>query len=244
MKGGDAPRPRQLPLGLRHAPAMSRADFLTGEANREPVALIDRWPDWPWPAVVLTGPAGSGKSHLVEVWRATTGGAVATATTLTARSVEELVTSGAVAVEDVHAGPLDEAALFHLINLARERRVPMLITSRVPPASLPIALPDLASRLRASHLTKLGAPDEDLLRRVLVKLFADRQLTVEPAVLDYLLPRMERSLAAASAIVDILDQAALAEGRAISRPLVAAALGEGTAREGDPGEARDDPEKC
>jgi predicted PurR-regulated permease PerM len=218
------PARRQLALSLPHGAAMTRADFLTGAANREAVELIDRWPDWPSPVVLLAGPVGSGKSHLVEIWRARSGAAVTTAAVLTDDAVVDMVAAGAVAVEDLHAGPFDEAALFHLLNLARERGVPVLLTSRAWPAALPLALADLASRLRAAHPVELGEPDDELLRRVIVKLFADRQLVVDRAVVDYIVVRMERSLEAANLIVAALDRTALAEGRAITRPLAAEAL--------------------
>ncbi len=128
------------------------------------------------------------------------------------------------AVEDLHAGPIAEAALFHLLNLAGERGAPVLLTSRVWPAALPLTLADLASRLRAARPVELGEPDDELLRRVIVKLFADRQLAVDGAVVDYIVVRMERSLEAANLIVAELDREALAESRAITRPLAAAAL--------------------
>jgi chromosomal replication initiation ATPase DnaA len=205
---------------------MTRADFLVGDANREALVLIDRWPDWPSPMVYLNGPPGSGKSHLVAVWREAAGASMTTAATLNERDLPALVAAGSVAVEDLQE-PFDAAALFHLINLARERGTPLLLTSRLPPGELPVALPDLASRLRAANLVTLGPPDEGLLRRVLVKLFADRQLTVDPTVIEYIVVRIERSLGAASAVVEALDRAALAEGRAITRPLAAEAIGLG-----------------
>jgi DnaA regulatory inactivator Hda len=223
-KAPPVPASRQLPLGLGHAAAMTRADFLVGDANREAIALIDAWPAWPAPVVVLVGPEGSGKSHLAAVWRSASAATATEAAAVRSTDVETLVAAGAVAVEDLHAGPLDEPALFHLINRAREHGVALLFTSRLAPASLGVALPDLASRLRSAHGVRLGAPDDELLRRVLVKLFADRQLALDPQVIDYLAVRMERSLAAAAAVVDVLDRTALAEGRPITRPFAAAAL--------------------
>jgi chromosomal replication initiation ATPase DnaA len=208
---------RQLPLSLPHRAAMTRADFLVGDSNRAAIALIDRWPDWPERAVLLTGPVGSGKTHLVEMWRHASGAALGSAAAL--GDIEALVGAGAVAVEDLHLGPLDEAGLFHLINRAAERRVPLLLTSRVPAPALRIRLPDLASRLRAAWPVELGAPDDALLRLVLVKLFADRQLAVDPGIIDTIAMRMERSLEAAGSIVAELDRETLAERRALTRQL-------------------------
>jgi chromosomal replication initiation ATPase DnaA len=209
---------------LPHRASFDRADFLTGSANAEAITLVDRWPDWPARTVLLAGPVGSGKSHLVEIWRAASGAEMIAAPTLTVPCVEALLGSGAVAVEDLHAGPIDEAALFHLLNVAAEKNAAVLITSRMWPSALPLKLDDLVSRLRAAHRVELAEPDDDLLRRVLAKLLADRQLAVERTVVDFVVTRMERSLGAANMIVDRLDQEALAAGRAITIPFVAETL--------------------
>lgn len=218
------PAARQLPLSLPHRAAMTRADFLVGAANAQAIDMVDRWPEWPAPVVLVAGPVGSGKSHIVEIWREISGGEIVAAAELSDASVVPLVASGAVAIEDLHIGPIDEPALFHLLNLATERKAPVLLTSRVWATTLPIRLADLASRLRAARPVELSEPDDDLLRRVLVKLFADRQLAVDPSVVDYIVVRMERSLQAANALVDALDHDALAAGVPIGRRLAAAAL--------------------
>ena len=218
------PAARQLPLTLPHRAAMTRADFLVGEANRQAIELVDRWPEWPAPVVLLAGPVGSGKSHLVEIWREASHAAVVEAWRLTDGDVVEVVGAGAVAIEDLHRGPLDEPALFHLLNLAGERQTPVLLTSRAWAAGLPVRLADLASRLRAASPVELGEPDDDLLRRLMVKLFSDRQLAVDSTVVDYIVVRMERSLQGAAAMVEDLDREALARGAPITRRLAAGAI--------------------
>jgi chromosomal replication initiation ATPase DnaA len=214
----------QLPLSLPHRPQMTRADFLVGAANAAALALIDAWPAWPASTVVLAGPPGSGKSHLVEIWRARSAGSVAAAGDLAAVSPEDLVGAPAVALEDIHIRTYPETALFHLLNLARERGTSLLLTTRVPVADLNIGLPDLASRLKTAQPVELGAPDDALLRAVLVKLFADRQLAVETDLIEYILRRTERSLEAVNALVERIDREALAAGGPVSRRLVATAL--------------------
>ncbi len=214
----------QLALTLPHCAAMTREDFLVGAANAEAVAVIDAWPQWPSRVVLLAGPVGSGKTHLVEIWREASGGTIVDAQKLRQADVDRLAQEQAVAVEDLHAGGLDEAALFHLLNRTGERNVPVLLTSRMWASAMPLAIPDLASRLRAARPVELGEPDDDLLRRVMVKLFADRQLSVDQAVIDYIAVRMERSLQGANAIVDELDRAALAARSPISRKLAAEAI--------------------
>lgn len=213
----------QLPLPLDLPPALGRDDFIVGAANYSALALIEAWPDWPAPVVALSGPAGSGKSHLVAIWQGLAGGRSIAASALTEVLVDDLASAGAVAVEDIDRGSHDDAVLFHLLNRARERGSAVLLTARTPIAGTG-ELPDLVSRLRASHPVTLAAPDEALLAQVLVKLFADRQLAVGRPLIDYLLPRIERSFSAAATLVGELDRAALATGRPVTRQLAARIL--------------------
>lgn len=217
---------QQLPLTLPHRPQMTSADFLVGSANAEAFALVDVWPAWPAPTAVLTGPAGSGKTHLVEIWRSRSNASVVQASELDDTIVDRLIDRGAVAVEGIHAMPRQEAALFHLLNLAGERNASVLLTSRIAAPMLNVALPDLASRLKAAPAAELGAPDDVLLNAVLAKLFSDRQLTVDPVVIEYILRRMERSLEAANMLVEFLDREALAGGGPVTRRLVSRGLAE------------------
>lgn len=214
---------RQLVFELAHREALGLEDFLVSESNAEAVALIDRWPDWPAGAAVIAGPAGSGKSHLANVWRAKTGAIVIDAAGVTKPKVPSLADAKRLVVENVRAG-IDEQALFHLLNLVKEEKLSILITADKAPGDLAIALPDLNSRLKALPLAVIRPPDDALLRAVLVKLFADRQLSVEPAVIDYIVVRMERSLGAARAVVAESDKLALQLKRSVTRPVAAAAL--------------------
>lgn len=218
-----AETPRQLPLVLPHEAALGRDDYLVGKSNRAAFELLGSWPDWPAPVVILAGPVGSGKTHLVEAFHAETGATVIQAADLTSEAVADLVTKEAVVVEDAHRG-VDETALFHLLNAARQAGVAVLITSRTWPTAWRITLPDLMSRLRAAAPIEIEEPDDDLLRRVLVKLFADRQIAIDLGVVDYLVVRMERSLGVALKVVDAIDRESLAGRAKITKPLAGRVL--------------------
>src|SRR5262249_55030838 len=193
----DRPPPRQLSLPLGHQASFDRADFLCGPGNEAALALIDRWTDWPVRAIALIGPEGSGKSHLAAIWAKAAGARVITSRAIDASSVPHVLSGGALAIEDADRGEFDEAALFHLLNLAREQLAYVLITARKTPASWPTRLPDLVSRLRALPVVTLDPPDDALLAAVLVKLFADRQLAVDERLIEFLVRHIERSFAAA-----------------------------------------------
>jgi chromosomal replication initiation ATPase DnaA len=216
----------QFPLDLGHRPALSEADFLVAPCNAEAHAWITRWPHWPGPVMAVFGPAGSGKTHLAHLFAARAGGLIVEAAGLTVADPPRLLEAApAVAVEDADRG-VDEVALFHLVNLAKESGAHLLLTGREAPARWGVALPDLRSRLNAAAAVGIGAPDDAVLAALLVKLFADRQLKVGEEVVAWLLGRMERSFAAAAAAVEALDRAALAGRRAVTVPLARMVLGE------------------
>jgi len=218
--------PRQLVLDLAHRPALGAEDFLVSSSNAAAVAVIDGWPHWPHWAVVVTGPVGAGKSHLVNVWRTRSGAPSVQASELGETAVARLAQTRALAVESLEAGVGNERVLFHLLNMARELELSILLTSRLAPADLDIGLPDLRSRLRALPLVAIEPPDDPLLQALLVKLFADRQLAVEPIVIAHLARHMERSTEAALRLVNEIDRRSLAAQRKVTRATAAAALAE------------------
>jgi chromosomal replication initiation ATPase DnaA len=214
----------QLAIDLPHRPALGRADFLVSECNAAALHWIERWPQWPQRALVLHGPAGSGKSHLAELWRERSGGVLIAGEGLSKFDPNELAGHRAVALDDVQRAP--ERALLHLYNCVVEAGGSLLVVAREAPASWPIALPDLASRLRAAPSVAIAPPDDRLLAAVLVKLFADRQVRVAPGVIGFLVRRMERSFAAAGALAEGLDRRALGAGRPIGIALARRVLAE------------------
>ena len=195
---------------------------MPGPSNEVALRLIESWPAWPSRVLLLAGPSGSGKTHLVHIWASTADAAIMAADTLADLVHPTIVPGGAIAIEDVAPEAAPEPALFHLINSVREVGGSLLLTSRTPAEEWQVSLPDLRSRLRLAAPAALGAPDDELLRKVLVKLFADRQLVVDKPLIDYLISRMERSLNAAVNLVETLDREALASGRGVTRPLAAA----------------------
>jgi chromosomal replication initiation ATPase DnaA len=215
---------RQLPLDLRHEPSFASEDFVSAPANAEALRAIGAWPGWPGRMLLLIGPAGSGKSHLGAIWARRARAAIVEAAALADAEPAELARSGAILIENADRHGASENNLFHLINLARESDTGMLLTARRPLDEWELKKADLHSRLRLAPVVELGEPDDELTRAVLVKLFSDRQLAVEPAVIAYIALRVERSLGAARAIVEALDREALARGKAVTRAVAAQVL--------------------
>ncbi len=205
----------QVPLNLPHRTALGREDFLVAPNNAEAVALIDRWPDWSFPLLVITGEEGSGKTHLAEVWRERSGAVLLEPGSLGGEGPGAPVNI----IIDGLDGAFDQRWLFALINRMSGTGSSLLITARRPPAYWDISLPDLATRLGRALLARLGPPDDALLTALIVKLFADRGIKVSVDVVDYLVSRLPRSCAAAAKAVAVLDHESLVRKSPISVPL-------------------------
>jgi chromosomal replication initiation ATPase DnaA len=215
----------QLPLALALEPRFGEEDFLISRCNADAHARIESWPDWPGRMLMLTGPAASGKSHLAAIWASRAQAVTVSAAALTKAAVPGLIDAGAVAVEDIDGGETDEAALFHLLNLAVEKGASMLLSASDAMGERPLTTPDLLSRLRRIPVVSIAAPDDALINALLVKMFVDRQLVVDTTLVAFLSARLERSFSAVRTTVEKLDRETLARGRRLTRPMAAKILG-------------------
>ena len=216
--------PQQLLLDLPLRAALGRDDFLVAPSNAAAVKLVDDWPDWPSYAACLVGPEGAGKSHLSTVWQVHATAKLCALPDLKVGAVPELLATGALCLKHDEMRGFDETALFHTLNFARQHDAKILLTSRCEPSAWKVQLPDLASRLKAVPVVHIAPPDDALLRGVLVKLFTDRQIIIDEALLSYMLARMPRSLAAARRLVSEIDRQAMIQKAEISRTFVGRVL--------------------
>lgn len=218
-KPGPSASRRQLTLDLELPPHFGRDDFLAAPPNAAALQMIEAWPQWPDQLLLLLGPPGAGKSHLAAIWAVRANADIISVKSLAAADLFALAARPALAIEDAEEIGAAEAPLFHLINLARERKTSLLLTARQRPELWGLATADLLSRLRLAPAVELGTPDDALLNAGLVKLFCDRQLTVDAAVVDYIALHIDRSLDMARRIVALLDREALARGRKVTRAM-------------------------
>ncbi len=214
----------QLPLNFPCRPSLGREDFMVADCNAEAVGIIDNWPRWPYFATCLVGDAGCGKTHLANVWAQKI--AVATnhpyripfvkASQLNRDLANQLYETSAQAVIEDLPDLQNQEALFHLYNTYRDMGGNLLFTSTIAPARLNFSLADLRSRLNIVPIYEIKAPDDNLLMALLLKLFADRQITPSPELLNYLLNNMQRSFSYARKLVEEIDNISLARKRAVS----------------------------
>lgn len=209
---------RQLLFDLGVRTARGRSDFLVTQCNADAVDILDQWPNWPGVAACLVGPARSGKTHLVEVWREQSGAPVIEGSSLSEDVVVDLLNERAVAIDNAE-GVTDEAALFHLFNAMKNGDGHLLLTAKTAPARWPLTLPDLQSRLSTAIIGELRPPDEALLRGLFTKLFQDYQTDVTEGVISFIISRIERSFEEVTDIAATLNREAIRRGSAITIPL-------------------------
>lgn len=217
----------QLPLPLAMLPRYGREDFLVGKSNEAAFAYLERWPRWLAPAALLIGPEGAGKTHLAAIFAEHASARVLLADRVTMADVPALAAERALVLEDADRFLPEEAALFHLLNLARETGVFVVVTARRAPEDWGVRTPDLLSRLRREPRLELHEPDDALLGALFLKHFSDRQITLDAAVARYALARIERSYAGVQNLVAALDRESLIRKKPVTRMLVAQLLGEG-----------------
>jgi chromosomal replication initiation ATPase DnaA len=214
-------RIRQFALPFAHQPNFAASDFLTAPSNEAALAWLERTPNWPGLRLAISGEAGCGKTHLLHLWARRAGAAIWSGPALV--GLPALPARGGIAIDDADAAA-DEAALLHLLNAAAEAGLPVLLAGRDAPARWPVRLPDLTSRLRAMQTVAILRPEESLLRAILARLLADRQLATPETVQDWLLLRLPRDGGTLAEAAARLDRAALAGGSGITRQLAAAVL--------------------
>jgi chromosomal replication initiation ATPase DnaA len=211
---------RQPPLPIFRGPRFAAVDFREAPSNAAASAWLRRAADWPDRRLAIWGESGRGKTHLLHIWAARSGAVLWSGTALAA--LPELPAAG-IALDDADA-VTDETALLHLLNTAGEAGLPILLASPAPPSRWPVRLPDLASRLRAITAVEIGPPEDTLLRALLARLLAERQLRLPEAVREWLVRHLPRSACALGEAVGRLDAASLEQRRKITVRFAAVAL--------------------
>jgi len=200
----------QIPLSFPVSESYASDDFVTLPCNADAMSWVKRFPDWPYPVLIVYGQAGCGKTHLLSMWTDKTSGQY-------------------LAIDDAHqyfGDPQAENDLFHQFNLAKENGDFLMLSMDKNIAQQSILLPDLKSRLGAAPQIEITAPNDEDIAIILQKLFADRQLKVEGDVIAYIIPRIERSFSAVQKLVEKIDHHSMAEKRAVTIPLVRALIAE------------------
>jgi chromosomal replication initiation ATPase DnaA len=223
MSNPSKPNEQQIPLNLFHFPSHSGDDFMISDCNKSAVDLVQLWPNWPAHGAIIVGAPASGKSHLAAIWAEKAGAITIKAEALSNLLEKTMATNKSVVVENIQKLN-DEQSLFHLYNFCREEGHDILCTSTILAKNLELTLADLRSRLLCLPVCEIGPPDEILLKTIMAKQFADRQILVEPNVINFLVNRMERSFQTAKNLVKALDKASLSHKRRITKPLAKTVL--------------------
>jgi chromosomal replication initiation ATPase DnaA len=212
---------QQLTLPIERPPSYAAADFVLDASNEEARRWLSAPDRWPGHRLVLAGPPGTGKTHLLHATAEAQGWDLLRGPEL--RGLPPLPRHGA-ALDEADA-PVEEEAFLHLMNACAEAGLPLLMAATQPPSRWRLALPDLRSRLAATAVAMLDEPSDALLEALLAKHLADLQFEIpDPYIVGLLRRRLPRSAAAMAEAVARLGRASLTAGRKLRREYALAAL--------------------
>lgn len=218
---------RLRPIDFGANPSLDDVDYIRSECNSVAFDTVMNENTWPDGRLLIIGPAQCGKAHLARIWARANCADMLHCSSLAETDAVAAMRGGATVLfsaDCVAGNEQQEVGLFHLCNAVAQTGGRLLMTSRRSAVFWPLQLNDLKSRLRGCRQTTIECPDDRLLAALITKLFADRQISVASHITDYILPRMERSFAAAQALVAEMDLRAMTRGRKITRPIALESL--------------------
>jgi DnaA family protein len=220
---------RQLPLGVR---LRERSVFATWFAGPNAAALAQAQAAAAGQRSVLwlCGPAGTGKTHLLQAAAADAPEAAAAGylplgqlAALGPAVLQGWSPSRCLALDDVDAvvgqRPWEEA-LFGVYREIEESGGSLLLSAAAPPALLRFSLPDLGSRCAAAAVFQLRPLDEAAQREALRLRARLRGLELPEETALYLQRRFPRDMVTLYGLLDTLDDAALVAQRRLTVPFI------------------------
>ncbi len=205
---------------------------MANRCNEKALRAVELWPEWPFFALVVYGPQGSGKSHLAHVFAEHAASCterpfpvlIINAQEINNKNVARIHRENPCLVVENLTPRANNEALFHLFNLYQNEGGYILFTAEDAPARMRFKLPDLQSRLNMVPTIAIEEPDDEMLTMLVVKMFNDRQIMISPEVLNYIIRNMQRSFSYARRLVEEVDMISLARKRAVTVPLVKEAM--------------------
>ena len=214
---------KQLYFDMPDKTALGIEDYIITESNSFAFDLISRMIKGEINQGVISGPSFSGKTHLSKILIKNIGGNESLYIDRDYKKIIEKVgSSNLIVIENIDKVLEDksEEDLFHIINFTKENDKKLLMTSCKSISNIEFKLEDLKSRLNATLEAKIMQPDDELMKLVLIKIFNDKQLLINPNVIDFLRSRLERSYKSINDFIEKIDKFSLEKGKKITIALI------------------------
>ena len=214
---------KQLYFDMPDKTALGIEDYIITESNSFAFDLISRMIKGEINQGVISGPSFSGKTHLSKILIKNIGSNESLYIDRDYKNIIERVgSSNLIVIENIDKVLEDrsEEDLFHIINFTKESDKKLLMTSGKSISNIEFKLEDLKSRLNAILEAKIMQPDDELMKLVLIKIFNDKQLLINPNVINFLKSRLERSYKSINDFIEKIDKFSLEKGKKITIALI------------------------
>jgi chromosomal replication initiation ATPase DnaA len=215
----------QLLLGFDYEQNFRDDDFYVGKSNFYSFEMIHKWPKWEKNFLNISGEKFSGKTHLANIFLKKFNGIRIESSLLNNENLKEIKPYQNVVLENLDLD-INEKLIYTLFNIIDQDNKFLIITSLKPIAEIDFKLKDLKSRTKNCLLAKIKNPDDELMFALILKNLADRQITLDKKLINYIIKRVERSYDKIFEFIYKIDEISLKKKKPINFKIINEVLGE------------------
>jgi len=215
----------QLLLDFNYEQNFRDDDFYVGQSNFYPFELINKWPKWEKNFLNISGEKFSGKTHLTNIFLKKFNGISVESKLLSNENLKAIKPYQNVILEDLDLD-INEKLIYTLFNIIDQDNKFLIITSSEPIAEINFKLEDLKSRTKNCLLAKIENPDDELMFALILKNLADRQITLDKKLINFIIKRIERSYGKIFEFIYKIDEISLKKKKSIDFRIINEALEE------------------
>ena len=194
-------------------------DFFVSKNNFSAYKLIEGWPNWPGKWLNIFGNSGSGKTHLAKILEKIIKTKLIESKNINNNFIKEIKKFDCLIIDNFK-NDIEEKLFYSILNQSKQLDKYVLINSIMPLKNTKFNLEDLKSRVNSFIYIGIDLPTDDLLKVIISKTLSDKQISINPKILDYIIKNVERSYEKMFKFLKDLDELSLSTGKSININLI------------------------
>ena len=195
-------------------------DFFVSSNNFLAYKLIESWPNWPGNWLNIFGSKGSGKTHLAKILEKKINKTkLIEAKNITNEIIEDLNNLDCLIIDNYNNN-IDEKLFYSILNQSKQLDNYILINSIPSIKNNKFNLEDLISRINSFLFIGIELPTDDLLKVLISKTLSDKQTSINPKLLEFIINNVDRSYEKMFKFLKDVDELSLSTGKSININLI------------------------